>query len=109
MFFYLQKKSFKKSSLSIVDYISAYTYLPYFSSKSFISNEPTWKFCIGGNGQVLSVVQHNTLEMRTEKHYNKTLAKATCKIFLCIILLFFIDFQPSSLIHDFLFQFFNQK
>ncbi|KAF0758392.1 neuroblastoma-amplified sequence-like, partial [Aphis craccivora] len=71
------KKSSKKSSLSIIDYISAYTYLPYFSSKSFISNEPTWKFCIGGNGQVLSVVQHNTLEMRTEKHYNKTLAKAT--------------------------------
>ncbi|CAH1737258.1 unnamed protein product [Aphis gossypii] len=77
LFFYLQKKSSKKSSLSIVDYISAYTYLPYFSSKSFISNEPTWKCCIGGNGQVLSVVQHNTLEMRTEKHYNKILAKAT--------------------------------
>jgi len=107
LLFYLQKKSSKKISLSVVDYIGAY--LPYFSSKSFISNEPTWKFCIGGNGQVLSVVQHNTLEMRTEKHYNKTLAKATCKIFLCIILLFFLDFQPSSLIHNFLFQFFNSK
>ncbi|XP_026806626.1 neuroblastoma-amplified sequence-like [Rhopalosiphum maidis] len=71
------KKSSKKSPLSVVDYIGAYRYLPYFSSETYNSNEPTWKFCIGGNGQVLSVVQHNTLEMRTEKHYNKTLAKAT--------------------------------
>lgn len=39
-----------------------------------------WKFCIGGNGQVLSIVQQTTLEMRTEKHYNKTIAKATCNI-----------------------------
>jgi len=78
--FYLQKKSLKKTPQSIVNYIGALKYFPYFTSETFISNEPMWKFCIGGNGQVLSVVQHNTLEMRTEKHYNKTLAKATCKI-----------------------------
>ncbi|KAL5242667.1 hypothetical protein ACI65C_010077 [Semiaphis heraclei] len=71
------KKSPKKSHLSVVDYIGALKYFPYFSSEIFISNEPSWKFCIGGNGQVLSVVQHNTLEMRTEKHFNKILAKAT--------------------------------
>jgi len=79
--FYLQKKSPKKSHLSIVDYIGILKYFPYFSSETFILNEPTWKFCIGGNGQVLSVVQHNTLEMRTEKHFNKILAKATCKMY----------------------------
>lgn len=52
----------------------------YFSSESLNSNELMWKFCIGGNGQVLSIVQQTTLEMRTEKHYNKTIAKATCNI-----------------------------
>lgn len=81
--FSLQKKSSKKTPQSVVDYIGAFKYFPYFSSESFISNEPTWKFCIGGNGQVLSVVQHNTLEMRTEKHYNKIIAKATCNFYKC--------------------------
>lgn len=78
--FCLQKKTSKKPSQNVIDYIGQY--FPYFSSEKYSSNEPTWKFCIGGNGQVLSIVQQSTLEMRTEKHYNKTLAKATCKMYL---------------------------
>ncbi|VVC25640.1 WD40/YVTN repeat-like-containing domain,WD40-repeat-containing domain,Neuroblastoma-amplified sequence [Cinara cedri] len=71
------KKIPKKRTQNIVEYIGGLKYFPYFSFNSFISNQPTWTFCIGGNGQVLSIVQQTTLEMRTEKHYNKTLSKAT--------------------------------
>lgn len=78
--FNLQKKLSKKRSHNIIEYIGALKLFPYFSSESF-SNQPTWRFCIGGNGQVLCIVQQTTLEMRTEKHYNKTIAKATCKIY----------------------------
>jgi len=78
LFFLLQKKTSKKRTQNVVGYIDALKYFPYFSSESFNLNEPTWKFCIGGDGQVLSVVQQTTLEMRTEKHFNKTIAKATC-------------------------------
>lgn len=78
--FYLQKKTSRKRSQNIIDYIGLHKYFPYLSSEKYFSNEPIWKFSIGGNGQVLSIVQQTTLEMRTEKHYNKTLAKATCNI-----------------------------
>lgn len=69
----------KKRTLSMVDYFGVLKYLPYFSLDSYNLNDPTWKFCIGGDGQILSIVQQTTLEMRTEKNYNKILAKATCK------------------------------
>ncbi|XP_050419826.1 NBAS subunit of NRZ tethering complex-like [Adelges cooleyi] len=71
------KKVSKKPAHSITDYFGAFQYFPYFSGQPYNPKEPVWKFCIGGNGQVLAVVQQSTLEMRTEKHYNKTLAKAS--------------------------------
>lgn len=79
--FILQKKTQKRRTQNIIEYINVLKYLPYFSSESSILNDPTWTFCIGGNGQVLSVVQQTTLEMRTEKHYNKIIAKATCNLY----------------------------